>query len=160
VNHFLYLQHPERSGGIAIKVHNYSNEPIHEVSVGIDIWRGQEANTPPDESDGVGWDFLAPREEREIIFDAPQGGSFDAPQEISIVTELSFLDSSGRRFKRSSAQAAPQRILHDPQLVIQVIDGEVTVTAKRQEGRIKTIVGKVRPLTCADTAGWTNQQPR
>src|SRR5216683_1180653 len=108
----------ERNGGIAIKVYNYSNEPIHDVSVELEIWEGGRANGPPDETEAVQWDFPAPREECEIVFDISQDGQF-----VTGRPELTFLDSSGRRFRRRATQTEPERILHEPQLVVQIVDG-------------------------------------
>jgi hypothetical protein len=132
---------PGRDRAVAVKVNNYSDEPIHDVTVSIDIWHGKNTDTSPDDSEGVNWDFMAPREERKV--------AFEIPQECSVSPELRFLDSSGRRFVRRPAQAKPQRILHDPRLVIQVIDGEITVTEQEQENRIKSFVGKVIPWKAA-----------
>jgi len=136
---------PEHPRAIAVKVYNYSDEPIHDVSVRIDIWQGGDTEVPPDDSEGVEWDFLAPREEREIVFRLPQEGSVKTNS-----PELRFLDSSGRRFERRSTQSKPQRILHDPQLVLQIVDGEAIITEKQQESRIKSIVGKVIPWKAAN----------
>src|SRR6266700_1369947 len=77
---------PGRDRRVAIKVYNYSDAPIHDVTVSIDIWRGGRTKTPPDESEGVNWQFVAPKEEREAIFEVPQEGSITAGS-----PELNFL---------------------------------------------------------------------
>ncbi len=136
---------PGRDRAVAIKVYNYSDEPIHDVSVSIDIWRGGNTRTQPDESEDVNWHFMAPKEEREAIFKLPQEGSITTGS-----PELNFLDSSGRRFEKNSSQAEPKRVLHEPQLVVQIIDGEPILAVQRQESRFKAIVGKVIP--------WKKQQ--
>ena len=126
----------EHSGGNVIKVYNYSDEPIHDVSVSIAFGEAKILRCnlmTAMASTGIFW----LQEENAKSFFESRGGS--------IAKKLTFLDSSGRRFKRSSAQAAPQRILHEPQLVIQIIDGKAAVTVKPQETRIKTIFGKVTP---------------
>lgn len=105
---------PEGDRPVAIKVFNYSSEPIHQVSVGLDIWRGGGLNAKPDDHRGVQLDFLAPHDEDEIILKLPEEAD-------SFTGTLGFLDSSGRLFKRSSNQAEPQRILHPPVLVVQIM---------------------------------------
>jgi hypothetical protein len=131
---------PGRGRAVAIKVYNFSDGPIHDITVGINIWRGGDAETPPDEREGVNWHFMAPKEEREVTFKVPQENSITAGS-----PELNFLDSSGRRFERSSTPAEPKRILHEPKPVIQVIDGEPILTFQRRESRFKGIIGKVLP---------------
>jgi hypothetical protein len=138
---FLIDATAEHDRVVAVRVYNYSGEPIHDVSVSIDIWRDKGGGeTPPDDSDGVSFDFLGPREEREILLDVPQEGliSVGSP-------ELSFLDSSGRRFERRSTQAQPQRILRELRLAIQVVDGEPIIVALPHESRLKVIMRKVIP---------------
>ena len=134
---------PEHNRAVAVKVYNYSDEPIHDVTLSIEIWQGANTEAPSDDSDGVNWDFMGPREEREIVFKIPREGNI-----ITNSPELRFLDSSGRRFERHSTQAKPQRILHDPQLVIQVVDGEIA-REQRRETRIKSFVDKVIPWKAA-----------
>jgi hypothetical protein len=109
------------------------------VSVSIDIWQGENSiEAPPDDSDGVSFDFFGPREEREVILDVPQEGRITVGS-----PELSFLDSSGRRFERHATQAQPKRILHEPRLGIQVVDGELVVVALPHENRVKVIIKKM-----------------
>jgi hypothetical protein len=129
---------PERNRAVAIKVYNYSDAPIHDVNVGIDIWQGDNTKTQPDEHEGVNLQFMAPNEESEIVLKLPQEGSITTGS-----PELDFLDSSGRRFEKNSSQAEPKRILHEPQLVVQIINGEPILTVQQQESRGKAIVGKM-----------------
>lgn len=52
----------EHDRAVLVKVYNYSDEPIHDVSVHIDIWRDEkDTETPPDDSDGASFDFLSPK---------------------------------------------------------------------------------------------------
>ena len=129
----------KRDRAVAIRVYNYSDEPIHDVSVSIDIWHGKDTGTPADDSNGRNFDFLGPREEHEVILEVPQGPiTVGSP-------ELSFLDSSGRRFERHATQTQPKRILREPQLAIQVVDGEQMVVTLPHENRLKVILRKVLP---------------
>jgi len=131
----------ERGSTVAITVHNYSEAPIHDVSIGIGIWVGEhEDEAPPDDRVGSTTAFLGPREQREWLFDIPEDHlvTLDSP-------ELTFLDSSGRRFERRSVQPQPKRILHEPRLAVQVIDGVVTVVALPHESRLRAITKRVIP---------------
>lgn len=121
---------PEGARPVAIKVYNYSNAPIHQVGIGIDIWRAGLSNRKPDDHEGIELDFLAPQEEQEFFFNLPD-------ESDACTGALSFLDSSGRRFERKSYQPEPQRILHPPQLRIQIIDGEAVITVVPHTGRIR-----------------------
>jgi hypothetical protein len=131
----------ERDRAVAVKVYNYSDAPIHDMSVHIDIRRGEKiAETPPDDSDGASFDYLGPREEHEIIFDLPMEGGITVGS-----PELSFLDSTGRRFERYATQAQPKRIVREPQLAIRELDGEPMIVALPHESRLKVIIRKVIP---------------
>jgi hypothetical protein len=131
---------PEGYWLIYITVYNYSEAPIHDVTVGIDIWQGEEAQASPDDHDGVNWQFVAPREEKEITFKFPREGGIALGS-----PELNFLDSSGRRFEKNSSRAEPKRIVHEPQLVVQIVDGEPVVTVQQHKSRFKVITEKVIP---------------
>jgi len=131
----------ESDHAVLVKVYNYSDAPIHDVSVHIDIWRsGKDTGTPPDDSDGSRFDFLSPREEHEVIFDLSEDDytSVGSPR-------LRFLDSSGRRFERYATQAQPERILREPRLAIRVVNGEPIIVALPHESRLKVIVKKAIP---------------
>jgi hypothetical protein len=131
----------ERGAVVAVTVHNYSEAPIHDVSVSIGIWRGEyDKEASPDERKGYTIAFLGPGEKDEQLFDVPEAHiSADNP-------ELSFLDSSGRRFERHSAQAQPERILREPRLAVRLVDGEVRVIVLPHESRLKAVARKVIPV--------------
>lgn len=129
---------------IAVRVMNYSDQPIHEASVSMQVWRaGEHGDRRPSEdevpSESSEWAFLGPHKERETKFEIPEGTG-DVYQSSP---KLEFLDSFGRRWERNVSWPEPRRILDRPQLAIEFVDGEPRVVAVQPKSMLKKLLYKL-----------------
>jgi len=121
---------PEGELPIAVKVWNYSDAPIRQVELGIDIWRTRASDRPADDGDGIEVAFLEPGGELEEVFNI--SGAFDG-----FTGTLRFMDAAGRRFKTVTYQTEPQRVLHPPVFAVRIVDGRPAVVEQKYRGPVR-----------------------
>jgi hypothetical protein len=115
-------------------VYNYGHHPIHEVIIGL-----QRGGSPLPPAQYIQMDFIGPGEKREVEFEVPQDqGSLSSNR-----PELWFLDSFGRRWKRSAGDPEPQRVLEyvDPSLPAEI---RALIESSRAEPRRRSIRFRLR----------------
>jgi hypothetical protein len=130
---------------VSFFVHNYSPEPVHEVNPNIETWRasdGDRGSSSPSEEQrdhrGCTFQFLGPGEEHvtEFMVAGPN-------DRINCRPEVEFVDSAGRRWKRSSSWPQPRRVL-ERQYVMQIVDGVPQIKAFYPEQGLKAVVHRIR----------------
>src|SRR5262249_30712002 len=139
---------PERALLVSVRIFNYSNGPILDVSIRMDLWYGEtdpgppdDHTRPPDDHAHESWISIPPGEERDAIFRLPRHGRVTVDQ-----PELKFLDSAGRWFEKRSLQIEPHRILHQPRLAVRIVDGKPMVVEVPPESKFRILARKlIRP---------------
>jgi hypothetical protein len=96
-------EHAGVPGFLAVRITNFSDQPVHEVVTGAEVWR---SGCPEPRTQYIEVSYLAPGEDREFALDVPEGeGSLS-----SGMPRVWFIDVHGRRWTRVANDVEPERV--------------------------------------------------
>jgi hypothetical protein len=120
-----------------VRVHNFGEAPIHQLHVGMAVWRADDREPEPA---FIEVSFLGPGESHEFEFAVPRG---EGPISASGLAAY-FVDALGRAWKLTDGNPEPERLFSS---IYEATSPELRrlMTASRKAGRVPARLRKSPP---------------